>query len=383
MIMAGLYFMKDIPFRDVYIHGTVRDIEGKKMSKSLGNVIDPLDIIREYGCDALRFSLVSLTSTGQDVFLSKEKFEKGRNFANKIWNASRFILLNLKEENTRADLCVVFEKEKLALPERWILSNFYEMLADLNKALQGYRFNESVNLIYDFFWHKFCDWYVEIAKLNINDRNTQIVLFKVLEKTLRILHPFMPFITEEIWHKLPNSEGSISVATWPRIQKQIIDKKADSRMQTLIDIVVAVRNVRNTVKIPPNELITIEIQTNNKSKVSLINENRHIIKSLAQVKEIVFIEGRKKKSKGLSSVISKDIFINVALEGLVDTEKEKQRINLQIKEISVSLKDKEKRLKNKTFIQKAPEEVVEAEKSRVAELKERLGKLKEILRAFD
>ncbi|NQU19378.1 valine--tRNA ligase, partial [bacterium] len=242
MIMSGLYFMKDIPFKDVYIHGTVRDIEGKKMSKSLGNVIDPLEIIKEYGCDALRFSLISLTSTGQDIFLSREKFEKGRNFANKIWNASKFILTNIsiiEEENVKQDLCVLFKKDNLGLAERWILSNFYEMLTKLDKSLAAYRFNESVNLIYEFFWHKFCDWYLEIAKLNIQDRTTQLVLFKVLEKSLRLLHPFMPFITEEIWQRLPTVDRSISISSWPRIQKQIIDKKVNSQMQVLIDIVVA------------------------------------------------------------------------------------------------------------------------------------------------
>jgi valyl-tRNA synthetase len=402
MIMAGLYFRKDIPFRDVYIHGTVRDIEGKKMSKSLGNVIDPLDIIKEYGCDALRFSLVSLTSTGQDVFLSKEKFEKGRNFANKIWNASRFILLNLKPENTSQDLCVVLEKEKLNLSQRWILSNFYQMLTDLDKALKQYRFNEAVNLIYDFFWSKFCDWYLEIAKLNINDKNTQIILFKILEKSLRILHPFMPFITEEIWQKLPGADkASISKSSWPHIQKQIIDKKVNPaphskvkkqgfmrggvnhEMQMLMDIVVCARNIRSTVKISLNDSIKLQIQTTNKAKIALINENQEIIKLLAQAKEISFIKDKKEKSKGVSAVIAKDISINVPLEGLVDVDKEKQRLESQIKELETLLKDKQMRLKNKAFLEKAPEEVVEAEKERVAEMKERITKLKEIIRAFN
>ncbi|MDD5618693.1 MAG: valine--tRNA ligase, partial [Candidatus Omnitrophica bacterium] len=383
MIMAGLYFMKDIPFRDVYIHGTVRDIEGKKMSKSLGNVINPLDIIKEYGCDALRFSLVSLTSTGQDVFLSKEKFEKGRNFANKIWNASRFILLNLKEENTRQDLCVVLEKENLNLADRWILSNFYQMLTDLDKALASYRFNESVNLIYEFFWRKFCDWYLEIAKLNINDKNTQIVLYKILEKSLRILHPFMPFITEEVWQKLPGTKESISISPWPHIQKQIIDKKVNGEMQILIDIVVSIRNIRSNVKIPVNEFINIQIQTSNKNKAALIDENKDIIKTLAQVKEIMFIKDKKEKSKGLSSVISKDLSLNIPLEGLVDAQKERERLKTQIKELEASAKDKQARLKNKAFLEKAPEEVVAAEKERVKEIKERVDKFKEIIRAFN
>ena len=336
--------------------------------------------------------------------MSREKFEKGRNFANKIWNASRFILLNIREENTSHDLCVVFQKEKLGLPERWILSNFYEMLTQLEKALEGYRFNEAVNLIYDFFWRKFCDWYLEIAKLNINDKNTQLVLFKVLEKSLRVLHPFMPFITEEVWQKLPGVTESISISATPHIQKEMIDKKTDHQMQIIMDIVAAARNIRSNVKIPPNEFISLQIQAANKAKSELITQNENIIKALAQAKEITFHKKATKisplmsskvasakpkakafwrsREKGVSAVISKDLSINIPLEGLVDAQKEKQRISSQIKELETLLKDKEKRLKNKVFLSKAPEEVVELEKERVAELKERLIKLKEILRAF-
>ena len=390
MIMSGLYFMKDIPFKDVYIHGTVRDIEGKKMSKSLGNVIDPLEIIKEYGCDALRFSLVSLTSTGQDVFLSKEKFEKGRNFANKIWNATKFILANLQPKADQPtadkvlgqDLCVFFKKEKLGLAERWILSNFYEMLTQLDKAIANYRFNESVNLIYEFFWHKFCDWYLEIAKLNIGDKRTQLVLFKVMEKSLRLLHPFMPFITEEIWQGLPGIDKSISISPWPHIQKQIIDKKVNSQMQTVIDLVVSTRNLRNTVKVPVNEFVTLQVQSTSSTKVKIIKENQEIIKLLGKVKEISFIKTKKQKSRGISAVVCKDTSINIPLEGLVDIESERKRITQQVNELKSFLKQKEARLKNKAFVSKAPKEVVEKEKEKAKELKEKLARLRKILLQF-
>jgi valyl-tRNA synthetase len=213
MIMAGIEFAGGIPFKDVYIHGTVRDITGTKMSKSLGNIIDPLDMIEKYGTDALRFSMISITAQGQDVFLSEGKFELGRNFANKIWNASRFILMNLKPEEVRADLCVFFNAADLGLPERWILSRFYSTLKDVTGCLDSYKFNEAANSIYEFFWHEFCDWYIEIAKLSLDKKETQIVLYKVLEKSLRMLHPFMPFVTEEIWQKLPreNPDGPSSI----------------------------------------------------------------------------------------------------------------------------------------------------------------------------
>ncbi|MBL7131743.1 MAG: class I tRNA ligase family protein, partial [Candidatus Omnitrophica bacterium] len=260
-----------------------------------------------------------------------------------------------------------------------ILSNFYEMLAKLDKALAAYRFNESVNLIYEFFWHKFCDWYLEITKLNIQDRTTQLVLFKVLEKSLRLLHPFMPFITEEIWQRLPTMDRSISISSWPHIQKQIIDKKVNSQMQVLIDIVVATRNLRNTVKVPLNEEVALEIQSSNKTKIKIINDNRQIIKCLAKVKQIDFIRTKKQKSKGISAVVSKDTSINIPLEGLVDITKERERITLQINELKGFLKQKEIRLKNKSFVNKAPREVVKNEKEKAKELKERLAKLKEII----
>ena len=209
MIMAGLEFMDDVPFKDVYINGTVRDIEGKKMSKSLGNIIDPLDIIEEYGTDAMRFSLISITAHGQDVFLSKERFEQGRNFANKIWNASRFILMNLEPTLIKTDLCVFFKKEDLDVVNRWALSRFYSTLQQTTKYLENFQFNEAANTLYGFFWHDFCDWYLEIIKQDIKNPHNQVVMYKILEKSLRLLHPFMPFITEEIWQSLGKlSSGS-------------------------------------------------------------------------------------------------------------------------------------------------------------------------------
>ena len=206
MIMAGLEFMKDIPFKDVYIHGTVRDIEGKKMSKSLGNIIDPLDIISEYGADALRFSLIAITAQGQDVYLAKERFQQGRNFANKIWNASRFILSNLNVKG-QSPAGTVPCKE-LNLVNRWILSRFYSALKEVDKNLDLYRFNEAANLLYGFFWHEFCDWYLEMIKPDIKNSQTQAVMYKVLEKFLRAIHPFMPFVSEEIWQLLKGFSGS-------------------------------------------------------------------------------------------------------------------------------------------------------------------------------
>jgi valyl-tRNA synthetase len=256
------------------------------------------------------------------------------------------------------------------------------MLTKLNKALSLFRFNEAANLIYEFFWHQFCDWYVEIAKLSISDPNTQVVLFKVLEKSLRILHPIMPFISEEIWQKLPGADKSISMSSWPHVQKQIIDKKVNAQMKVVIDVVVSARNLRSTLNIQPKDLVDLQIQCSDKEKVKILQENEAQIKSLAQIKDISYIQTKKQKSHGISAVISKDLFINIPLEGVVDIHKEKQRIAGQIKELNNFLKQKEARLKNKGFLKNAPPEVVEAEKEKASELREKIEKLKEVVQAL-
>ncbi len=253
MIMAGFEFMNDKPFSDVYIHGTVRDIEGKKMSKSLGNVIDPLEIINEYGADALRFSLISITAQGQDVFLSQERFEQGRNFANKVWNASRFILMNLEPQYVKTDLCVFFKKENLDIVNRWILSRFYSTLKQAGKHLDNFKFNEAANLLYGFFWHEFCDWYLELIKPSLYQdadgslrENTQRTLLETLDATMRLLHPVMPFITEEVWQQIPRKGGanSIMIARFPEPDERFDDEQAAEEMGLVIEVITALRNVR-------------------------------------------------------------------------------------------------------------------------------------------
>ncbi|MFH1868549.1 MAG: valine--tRNA ligase, partial [Candidatus Omnitrophota bacterium] len=285
MIMAGLEFCEDIPFKDVYIHGTVRDATGTKMSKSLGNVIDPLEIIDEYGTDALRFSMISITAAGQDVFLSKEKFEMGRNFTNKIWNVSRFLLMNLKHD-LNADLCQFYRKEDLTLPERWILSSFYRTAKAVTKALDSYKFNEACNLLYEFVWHKYCDWYVEIAKLDIGEYRTQFILFKILEKSLRLLHPFMPFVTEQIWQKL-DTKKPIMVSSWPHVQEQIIDPDAEESMNRIIDIIVAIRNIRSEMNISPRSKIRVVVSTDDNGMINSEGEIKKYTHKLAGVESLM------------------------------------------------------------------------------------------------
>jgi len=382
MIMAGLEFMKDIPFKQVYIHGTVRDITGTKMSKSLGNIIDPLDMIEKYGADALRFSIISITAQGQDVFLSEGKFELGRNFANKIWNASRFILMNLKNENVAKDLCIFYKGSKLPLPDRWILSRLYSTLDRVTRCLDEYKFNEAANSIYEFLWHEFCDWYIEIAKSRINEASTQTILYKVLEKSLRMCHPFMPFITEEIWQKLsarPENKGeSIMAEPWPHLQKEMISEEAESEMKELIEVITAVRNIRAVWNIEPGLEINVMIKTHHAKDEKLLSENIDFIKQLSRVTNLKTGKIAKPENTAVSVVGSLEVY--VPLEGLIDFEKEKTRLLKEEARIGNEIKAITARLKDKNFTKKAPEDVVEKQKAHKGELEIQFKKLKDNLK---
>jgi valyl-tRNA synthetase len=382
MIMAGMEFMGDIPFKDVYIHGTVRDITGTKMSKSLGNVIDPLDVAQKYGTDALRFSIISITAQGQDVFLSENKFELGRNFANKLWNASRFIMMNIKEGQVNTDLCVFFENEKLSLPERWILSRLYSTIKRVEECLGEYRFNEAANSIYEFVWHEFCDWYIEIAKAAITERATQVVLYKVLEKSLRMLHPFMPFITEEIWQNIPRSKDakgdSIMVQPWPHIQKNMVSVKVEAEMKRLIDIVTAIRNIRAVWNIEPKLEVKAFVNVHDKKDTELLSDNGEFVKKLARLSELTAGSIAKPKNSAVTVVGNLEVY--VPLEGLIDFEKEKARIKKEEDRLNAEIKSISQKLKDKNFTQKAPEEVVDRQRAKKAELELQAKKLKSNLK---
>ena len=382
MIMAGMEFMGDIPFKDVYIHGTVRDITGTKMSKSLGNVIDPLDMASKYGTDALRFSIISITAQGQDVFLSEGKFELGRNFANKLWNASRFIMMNLKEGGLNTDLCAFFDEQKLSLPERWILSRLYSTITRVEECLLGYKFNEAANSIYEFIWHEFCDWYIEISKSAINERATQLILYKVLEKSLRMLHPFMPFITEEIWQSIPRSKDakgeSIMVQPWPHIQKKMISAGDEREMKSLIDLISAIRNIRAAWNIEPKLEVRVLIRVHGKAEEALISDNEEFIRRLSRLSGLEV--GKVAKPKNSAAAVVGSFEVYVPLEGLIDLEKEKIRLKKEEERISGEVNAISARLKDKNFTGKAPKDVVEKQKTRMGELKIQIEKLKDNLK---
>lgn len=379
MIMAGFEFAGKIPFRDVYIHGTVRDEKGKKMSKSLGNIIDPLDIIEAFGADALRFSIISITSTGQDVFLSKEKFTIGRNFANKIWNAARFVLMNLKKPLIVDSLSSI--DKDLSLADRWILSRLNHTIDSATKSLDNYRFNEAANLLYEFFWHQFCDWYLELAKLDINAPRVQAILIHVLDSSLRLLHPFMPFVTEEIWQTLPHEGSSIMVAPWPKVDKSLIEPEAERKMQLIIDEVTAIRNIRSDWKVPSSKRVDVVFSCHNKSKEVLIDEHSSYIKSLARTGKVT-VSKKASKPEGSATAIVGDVTIYVELKGLIDLKKEAKRLSGEVDKVSGELDAVRGKLKNKEFLAKAPETIIANEKLKQENLKERKKKLQDHLKSL-
>jgi len=377
MIMAGFEFKQKIPFKDVYIHGTVRDSQGKKMSKSLGNAIDPLEVISEYGTDALRFSLISITAQGQDIFLSKERFEQGRNFANKIWNASRFILTNLRPEEIRVDLCVFFKHEQLEMVNRWILSRFYTTLDKVGKELDSFKFNEAANSLYSFFWHEFCDWYLELIKPQISQKQTQVVMYKVLEKTLRLLHPFMPFISEEIWQRLPGAKGSIMQQSWPHWQPDLINRQDELQMELAFEVINTIRNMRAELEVNPASRIDIQITAYSKLTQKTLELLSGYIKNLARINNLIFTEQYIAQSNQYA-VVFKDLHIIMPLNGVVDLNQQLKKTDSKINKLKSEIKNKEVMLANKNFTARAPEEIVEAEKSKLIDMHEQIKKLEVI-----
>ncbi|MBI5416006.1 MAG: valine--tRNA ligase [Candidatus Omnitrophica bacterium] len=380
MIMAGFEFMGDVPFSDVYIHGTVRDAKGRKMSKSLGNAIDPLEIIREYGADALRFSLI--INSGQDLFISKEKFEIGRNFANKIWNASRLILMRVSSAGAGFDLEKINTKA-LDLPSRWIISRFYATLEKVTGAVERYRFSEAESLIYEFFWNNFCDWYLEVVKDRWTDENVQRVALGVLEKSLKMMHPFMPFVTEELWNRTQEGKGSLCIQGWPAFSRKLVDKEAERNMDVLLGLVSAVRTVRTQWNINPGQTVPCQLIVRTKKAAAFLDENLAMIKNAARLETVTITEKAAVKARDAATVLVGEIKCVIPLSGIIDVDKEKKKILAQALEQERALEGLQKRLQNKEFVTKAPAEVVAKEKERSVALQAKVRELKQVIASLE
>jgi len=374
MIMAGHEFMGKAPFADVLIHGTVRDAKGRKMSKSLGNAIDPLEIIDEYGADALRFSLI--INSGQDIFISKEKFEIGRNFANKIWNASRLVFMNCHSERSEESLSL----NDLDLPSRWILARFYDTLEKVGLAIEQFRYSEAEILIQDFFWGNYCDWYLELIKAKFNDVNIQKTALFILKNSLKMMHPFIPFVTEEIYSKMNSHDECLSLAQWPKKEKKLIDQSAMEHMQLVIDVVSAIRNIRSEWNIKIQEEIDCLIVPTTAGEQEKLVSSTSDIQNLAKLKKPPVINITASPIKNAAIALVGSIKIFVPLSGIVDIEAEKKKIKNEILNKEKAIESLQGRLDNSSFTSKAPEEVIHQERIRLVNLTRELQGLQNILK---
>ncbi|MFQ3550035.1 MAG: class I tRNA ligase family protein [Armatimonadota bacterium] len=378
MIFSSLEYLDgEIPFKDVYIYATVLNEEGKRMSKSLGTGVDPLYLIDSYGADALRFALIQQTGKNQDLRFSDKRVEIVRNFCNKIWNASRFVIMNLEGfDHTKS-----INKDLLTLQDKWILSRLQKLSEAVNKGFSNYDMDDSARAIYEFIWNEYCDWYLEMAKSTLQDEtrkeNVQCVLYTVLESTLKILHPIMPFITEEIWQVLPHNGNSIMISNFPERNEEYIDEASENEMQVIMDVVRNIRNLRAELNVSPGKKIDVIYSADAPNKEK-IEKNISSIMSLAKVENMKFADkvDSEDKNKYVSSHMPGiDLYVEVA--GLVDLDKEKARIDNELKSIEKELQRVEGKLNNEKFLSKAPADIVEKEKRIAAELNETKKKLLE------
>jgi valyl-tRNA synthetase len=382
MIMLGLKFKGNIPFHNVYIHALVRDAEGQKMSKSRGNVIDPLEVMDQYGTDALRFTLAALAGQGRDIRLSEERIQGYRNFMNKIWNAFRFCELNFSltgEPGPRP------ERATLDLADRWILSRLQGIIAATRRALEEYRFNDAASELYQFFWHEFCDWYLEITKLRIagaehEKGNAQAVLLQVFETSLRLMHPFIPFLTEELWQQLPHSGETVVRAPYPAVAQEWINQAAEQEMTYVMGIISALRNIRSSFKIPNATKIQPHIKTS-VDQAKLIERHRFYIVSLANISDMIIDQEMVRPDFSATAVLD-EMEIYVPLAGLIDVEVERTRLTRDLKKIQEEVERLEAKLARRDFLEKAPEEVIEKEQAKHQGLRERAGKLVQALESI-
>jgi valyl-tRNA synthetase len=379
MMMMGLHFMKDIPFTDVYVHALVRDEHGKKMSKSKGNVIDPLNILNQYGTDAFRFTLAAFAAQGRDIKMSEKRVEGYRNFVNKLWNASRFALMHL--DKGPAGIL----KEELSLPDRWILSRLGLVTETVAGALDSYRFNDAAAAVYQFVWHELCDWYLEAIKPalygkkgNAQKEATLSVLWRVLRDTLVLLHPFMPFVTEEIWHKLPGTQGSIMRAVFPFDTPAAKDLSrnpaAEKNMELIFEAITAIRNIRGEMNIGPSAMLSASVQASDEAVQNIIGQQRDIIMDLARLESFsVGPPGSKPRFSATAIISSATVF--VSLEGIIDFKKERGRLEKEIDKLNRELLSVSKKLNNDDFLKRAPAEIVTRVKEKGIEFSEKTRKL--------
>ena len=382
MVMMGLEFGKDIPFKTVYIHGLVRDSQGRKMSKSLGNGIDPLEMIEEYGADSLRFMLITGNTPGNDMRFYNERVESARNFANKLWNASRFMLMNLEG----FDKSFVPAAEDYTMADKWILSRFAKTAQGVTENLEKYELGEAGRLIYEFIWSEFCDWYIELSKARLYDKENvkprqtaQYVLGYVLERTLRLLHPFMPFITEEIWQHIPHEGKSIMVSQWPAEDKSIadlIDEDSESSMTSIMETIKTIRALRLEVNAAPSKKSEVVLNFTDESLRQVFADNEGYLTVLASAEPVTHMAAGAEKPENAMAGVVNGVEIFLPLKDLIDVEKETARLNGEMAKLEKEISRLDKKLSNQGFLAKAPADVVAGEKEKLAGYQEKMDAVK-------
>ena len=391
MIMMGHKFMGEAPFQTVYLHAMVRDEKGEKMSKTKGNVIDPLEVIKDHGADPLRFTLAMMAGQGRDIKLSLQRVAGYRAFCNKLWNATRFVLMNVEDMDAQA-----FERGRagaVGMQERWILSKLQQTVDDCDQALQEYRFNDAASSIYQFSWHTFCDWYVELSKHALKDESdsakreaTQATLLRCLEGVLRLLHPMMPHMTERLWQALPQFARSdammLIVAPWPKNEQFSDDDGVIEGLQDHVnDVVSAIRNLRSERQIAPKIRLQVQMYSNRTELVSALQENKEQVSALCRLESLTVAQGEPQDLKdGASLLLVGDtqvvLFVPVDEAGL---KEERARLEKQIAKVEENLAHIDRKLNNPSFVDRAPEAVVAKERERRAQAQEELEKYQERL----
>ncbi len=383
MIFASLEFTGDIPFDDVLIHGLVLDSEGRKMSKSLGNGVDPLEVVDQYGADALRFCLLFGNTPGNDLRFHWDRVEAGRNFANKLWNATRFVAMNLDDEFTPTSAAEM--EDSLELEDRWLLHRLSETAEAVSDHFDRYQLGEALREIYDFSWSEYCDWYIELAKTRLNgDDGTsrqvaQGVLWIGLEAIFRLLHPFMPFVTEEMWQALPHRGDALIVARWPAAEEFLCDPEARDEMVALMDVIRCVRNLRSEVNLPPSQQVSIEVLAPEGPRKRLQGAQQYM-RHLAGVHEMKLMAEDGAQPRQALAGVAGDVRVFLPLRGVIDLEREVARLQKKLKEATDLAERSKGKLGNQNFVDRAPEEVVQKERVRLVDLESEISHLQRRLR---
>jgi valyl-tRNA synthetase len=376
MMMFGLKFMNDVPFKAVYITGIIRDAERQKMSKSKGNVVDPLDICDRFGTDAVRFALARMGAPGTDIALSEDLLESYRSFSTKIWNAARLIFRYVDEADRLPSLNEL-KNSDLPLVDRWILSRLSRTVEDVNRSVEQYNLHEGARHIYSFFWHEFCDWYLEIVKLH-PERSKPTLLY-VFESALRLLHPFMPFITEEIWQNLPHHGESIVVAPYPEVDPELLNERVEAHMTLIQDIIVKVRNIRAEMNVDAKQTVPLRIASTDDELTRLLSDSREYVFKLAQVSQMEVVR-QLSDDKLAARAVAGGLALEVPLAGLIDVEAERVRLEKEMEKVRREIESLQRKLSQASFVERAPKEVVEENRRRLAEYEDRAAKLAEGLK---